>query len=128
MKTLGQRYWQQKMKNILSALFVILVIHACNPVKAPVNTKVMASFAVSGNCEMCKETIETSLKKDGITLANWDVDAKKIKIEYDSTQQTLALLHGYIASVGYDTEFKKGDDSAYNELPDCCKYRDHSHN
>ncbi len=116
------------MKNSLLALFVMLSIQACNNSTATVNTKVMASFAVSGNCEMCKETIETSLKKDGITLANWDVDAKKIKIEYDSTKQTLTQLHNYIALVGYDTELKKGNDSAYSELPDCCKYREHAHN
>jgi copper chaperone CopZ len=116
------------MKNTLIALLIMLSIQACNQVKTPVNTKVMASFAVSGNCEMCKETIETSLKKDGITLANWDVDAKKIKIEYDSTKQTLTQLHGYIAAVGYDTELKKGNDSAYSELPDCCQYRDNKHN
>jgi copper chaperone CopZ len=116
------------MKNILTVLFVMLFVQACNQAKAPVNTKVIASFAVSGNCEMCKETIETSLKKDGITLANWDVEAKKIKIEYDSTKQTLAQLHGYIAAVGYDTELKKGNDSAYAELPGCCHYREGAHN
>lgn len=109
------------------ALFVMLSIQACNPTGDPVNKKVMASFTVSGNCEMCKETIESSLKKDGISMANWDVDAKKIKIEYDSAKHSLNQLHRYIASVGYDTEMLKGNDTAYAELPDCCKYRDTTH-
>jgi copper chaperone CopZ len=115
------------MKNILIVLFVMLSIQACHQASQPVNNKVMAAFSVSGNCEMCKETIETSLKKDGITMANWDVDTKKIKIEYDSTKHSLKQLHGYIASVGYDTEILKGSDAAYAELPDCCKYRDTTH-
>ncbi len=116
------------MRNILMALCLILSLQACNQASQPVNNKVMAAFTVSGNCEMCKETIETSLKKDGITMMNWDVEAKKIKIEYDSTKHSLKQLHGYIAAVGYDTELLKGNDAAYMELPDCCKYRDTTHN
>ncbi len=112
------------MKNSLMAFIIMLIIQACNQATQPVNTKVTASFTVFGNCEMCKETIESSLKKDGIATAVWDVDAKKIKIEYDSTKHNLAQLHKYIASVGYDTEQMKGSDSAYAELPGCCQYRD----
>ena len=37
-----------------------------------------STFKVWGNCEMCKETIEGSLKKEGITKAEWNVDTKNV--------------------------------------------------
>jgi copper chaperone CopZ len=81
-----------------------------------------AKFKVWGNCGMCKETIEGSLKKDGITKADWNTTSKIIEITYDTTKISLDKIHESIASVGYDTELRKGSDSAYAELPGCCQY------
>lgn len=81
-------------------------------------------FRVSGACEMCKERIETALNIRGVTSANWDVDSKMLKLEYNSSLITLSKIHRKIAEVGHDTEFEKAKDAVYNELPSCCHYRE----
>lgn len=81
------------------------------------------SFKVYGNCEMCKKTIEGSLKGvDGVSSANWDVEKKIIAISYDPAKIKETDLHKKVAGVGYDTELEKGSDEAYNNLPGCCQY------
>jgi mercuric ion binding protein len=81
-----------------------------------------STFKVWGNCEMCKETIEGSLKADGITKADWNVDTKILTVEFDTAKISLDQIQKIVASVGYDNEKYKGGDKAYSELADCCQY------
>lgn len=81
-----------------------------------------STFKVWGNCEMCKETIEGSLKTDGITKADWNVDTKILTVEFDTVKISLDQIQKSVASVGYDNEKYKGDDKVYSELADCCQY------
>ena len=81
-----------------------------------------STFKVWGNCEMCKETIESSLKVDGITKADWNTESKIMTIAYDDKKITLDQIQKNIASVGYDNETYKGDDAVYKALPECCQY------
>lgn len=81
-----------------------------------------STFKVWGNCEMCKETIEGSLKVEGVTKADWSPETKMIAVSYDTIKITLDQIQKNIAIVGYDNEKYKGDDKAYNELPGCCQY------
>jgi len=81
-----------------------------------------STFKVWGNCEMCKETIEGSLKADGITEADWNTETKVLSVTYDSTKITLDQVQKNVAAVGYDNVKYKGDDKAYENLPQCCKY------
>ncbi|MBP8034145.1 MAG: heavy-metal-associated domain-containing protein [Bacteroidia bacterium] len=87
-----------------------------------VNGMSTSTFKVWGNCDMCKETIESSLKVDGISKVDWNVDSKMITVSFDSTKINLEQIQKNIAAVGYDNVSYKGDDIAYNELPDCCQY------
>ena len=87
-----------------------------------VNGVSSATFKVWGNCEMCKETIEGSLKVDGITKADWNVDTKIMSVNFDSTKISLDKIKKNIAIVGYDNEKFKADDKVYSELPECCQY------
>jgi periplasmic mercuric ion binding protein len=81
-----------------------------------------STFKIWGNCDMCKETIEGSLKKDGVEAADWNTETKIIAVTYDTTKINLDAIEKNIASVGYDNVKYKGDDKAYTELPECCKY------
>lgn len=81
-----------------------------------------STFKVSGNCEMCKETIEGSLKVEGVTTSNWDTETKIMMVSYDTSKINLDKIQKNIASVGYDNEKYKGDDKVYTELPECCQY------
>ena len=109
-----------KLFSFVFASFILLVVSSCEPDKG----NSASEFKVWGNCEMCKETIESSLNKQpGIVKAEWDVKSKKLSVNYDSSAIKLNDIHKRIASVGYDTEKEKGDDQAYNSLHECCKYK-----
>lgn len=82
-----------------------------------------AMFKVSGNCEMCKATIEKAVGTlDGINVANWNVETKQMHVSFNKDKVSLDKIHKTIAAAGYDTEKVKGDDNAYKNLPECCQY------
>ena len=81
-----------------------------------------SKFTVWGNCGMCKQTIEKSLKKEGIQKADWDIDAKIMTISYDTSKVSLKTIQQAIADVGYDNVNIKGNDAAYTKLHECCQY------
>ena len=83
---------------------------------------VSCNFKVWGNCETCKENIETSLKVTGITSADWNTETKMIQVSYDTTKISLDQIEKNIAAAGYDNVAYKGDDKAYAELAPCCQY------
>ncbi len=107
---------------MVSALIITLI--SCNNSETPtlVQANKTSTFKVWGNCEMCEETIEGSLKVEGVSKADWNTDTKMIAVSFDSTKITLDKIQKNIATVGYDNDAYKGDDKAYNELHDCCQY------
>ncbi|HEY3371244.1 MAG TPA: efflux RND transporter periplasmic adaptor subunit [Prolixibacteraceae bacterium] len=79
---------------------------------------------VSGNCEQCKERIETAAKSiAGVTLADWSSETKMLQVEFDGTKTNSDVIQKTIAKVGHDTEKYKASDTAYKDLPECCLYR-----
>lgn len=112
-----------KANNLLLALclmlFSISIVTAQNESK----TKTI-EFKVTGNCGMCKKTIESSLKgKPGISSAVWNKETKVMKVTFDPSKISEDQIHQKIADVGYDTDKKKASDKAYNSLPGCCQYK-----
>jgi mercuric ion binding protein len=80
-------------------------------------------FGVRGNCGMCKNTIEKAANGiDGVTSAKWDKLRKQINVSYDESKTNLDAIHKAIANSGYDTDKVMGSESAYENLPACCKY------
>jgi copper chaperone CopZ len=81
------------------------------------------SFGVRGNCGMCKTTIEKAANGvEGVASATWDVDKKQIDVSFDDTKTEVLAIHKAIAASGYDTEKVVGNEEAYDNLPECCKY------
>jgi len=81
-------------------------------------------FKVSGNCEMCKERIETTAKSvKGVSSALWDIDTKMAQVEFDNRITTLDDIQRAIAEVGHDNGKYRSPDDIYNKLPECCLYR-----
>ncbi len=79
---------------------------------------------VSGNCDMCKDRIETAAKSvAGVSLADWSIDKKMLHVEFDGKKTNSDDIQKAIAAVGHDTEKYKASDDAYNKLPACCLYR-----
>lgn len=93
-----------------------------------VNEMAMAeiTFGVRGNCGMCKKNIETAANSvDGVLMANWDIDLKKIDVKFDDTKTDEKAIHKAIAASGYDTDQIAGNEDAYKDLPQCCQF-DHT--
>ncbi len=105
------------MKKIILSLAILIAFVACSSIS---NSKT-ESFKVWGNCGMCKKTIEKALDSKGIK-GDWNKKTKIISVTYDSLKYTNQQVHKVICASGYDTEKCKGDDNAYNNLHECCKY------
>ncbi|MFA5419805.1 MAG: efflux RND transporter periplasmic adaptor subunit, partial [Bacteroidales bacterium] len=79
---------------------------------------------VSGNCEMCRDRIETAAKSvAGVVSAEWNIDTKMLQVEFDSSKTNLDDVQKVIAQAGHDTGKYKAPDDVYNRLPKCCLYR-----
>lgn len=116
-----------KAKNIFIA--VSLALFTLSFVCAQNSKDKKIEFKVTGNCGMCKKTIEASLKgKPGIKSASWNKDTKMMTISFDPSKISEDQIHQAIADSGYDTEKKKASDKAYNNLPGCCQYERSLHN
>jgi copper chaperone CopZ len=102
--------------------FFLLIFSNCNSQNKSKPGEQKLEFKVWGNCEMCKETIETALDVKGIKSADWNMESKKISVVFDAEKITEDKIHKLIAASGYDTEKEKGSDKAYKDLPDCCQY------
>tara|TARA_E500000318_G_scaffold111723_2_gene131423 strand:- start:813 stop:1178 length:366 start_codon:yes stop_codon:yes gene_type:complete len=83
------------------------------------------SFEVKGNCGMCKSRIEkASIKLKGVKFASWSSETKKFEAIIDERKITIPDIQKRIAEVGHDSKGYIAPDSVYNNLPECCKYRD----
>ena len=80
------------------------------------------TFKVSGNCGMCKTSIEKAAKAAGATEASWDKETKELTVTYNSSTSNTAKIQQQIAGVGYDNAGFKATDASYKKLPGCCKY------
>lgn len=105
----------------MNGVIILLLtgIFSCSPKKEGKEL----SFKVYGNCEMCKKTIEGSLKEEkGVNFAEWNEVTKMMSVYYDPSKINEQGIQKKIAEAGYDTETEKGDDAAYKNLPGCCQY------
>jgi copper chaperone CopZ len=86
------------------------------------------TLKVSGNCGSCKKRIVKAANSiDGVTDASWDKTKKLFSAKIDDTKTNVETVKKAILEAGYDVDEAKGNDEAYSKLPDCCKYRDVSH-
>lgn len=79
------------------------------------------SFTVKGNCNMCKERIESTAKKAGAKTAVYSVDLQTLTIETDNAVSADGILKK-VADAGHDNEKFRATESSYQALPDCCHY------
>ncbi|MDC1106961.1 efflux RND transporter periplasmic adaptor subunit [Prolixibacteraceae bacterium] len=82
------------------------------------------TMKVSGNCGMCKTTIETAANSlKGVHHAEWSKETKELTLHYMPKMVTLDQIEKAIAAKGYDTPNHIADKNIYNALPACCHYR-----
>ena len=80
-----------------------------------------SQFKVKGNCEMCKERIETTAKKAGAQSARYSIDLQTLTLETSEKVLPEDILKK-VAEAGHDNEKFKASDETYEKLPGCCHY------
>lgn len=88
------------------------------------NRDTVVSIRVEGNCEQCKERIETAAKGRGVKKAVWDIDSKLLSVTFAPSLTTLDKIENRIVMAGHDIGEKKAKVTVYNLLPSCCHYRE----
>jgi copper chaperone CopZ len=82
------------------------------------------STLVQGVCGMCEDRIEkAALSLDFVKQAKWEVDKQLLTVEVTSNFNE-KKLHNAITAAGHDTELKEADTEIYDQIHECCKYRD----
>ena len=90
-------------------------------------TEKTETFAVLGNCGMCKSRIEKALDTKGVKQAKWNPTTKNLEVVYVPGKITERKIQELVSAVGHDTDSTKASDAVYAKLPFCCLYRDHDH-
>lgn len=110
---------------IISQLVVcitVLLSSTLSGCEAQVKNAKTTTAKVYGNCEMCKETIETAANKKGIAKAEWNKDTKLLSLTFDSSKTNVDEVLKLVAYAGYDNEIYLAPDETYAQLPECCQY------
>lgn len=110
----------KKLQHLMLGMSLLLAFTAC---ATPIKNAKTETYKVAGNCDMCKNTIETAATKKGISSAEWDKEKKIVSLTYDSKQTTASEILKRIAYAGYDNEQFLAPDDAYAKLPECCHYK-----
>lgn len=77
---------------------------------------------VRGNCDMCKDRIETHVKRiNGVKSATWNANNEELNVSFDSTLTNQDAIETICAKVGHATKTKISEGKAIDELPDCCR-------
>lgn len=109
------------MKTVISLFICFIALTFTNAQDKKV---VESEFKVFGNCGMCKSRIEKAVKIKEVKFAKWDKNSKILKIAFIDDIVTADSLQKRIAAVGHDTEKFKAPKEIYENLPECCLYRD----
>jgi hypothetical protein len=111
------------MKILIIQLFTpLLSLLAFKMQAQKIRNAVTDTFTVSGNCDMCKKTIEKAASKKGFVMANWNLHNKQLVVTYNSKKTNPDEILKRVAYAGYDNESYLAPGAAYAELDGCCKY------
>lgn len=112
----------KSLRIVFIALTVIMSSQAIGQKKF-----VTTEFWVGGTCNHCKERIENTVDVKGVKMAQYDLSNHMLEITYKPAKVDIDRLHQMLADIGHDTKKVKASDEVYNNINDCCKYRDHKH-
>jgi hypothetical protein len=106
----------------INFLTIISGLFLSNGIKAQKPAIETGTFNVSGNCGMCKKTIEKAATIKGVRSASWDESVKVLTLKYDRHKINPEQALRAVAYAGYDNEKYVAPEQAYNNLSGCCQY------
>ena len=102
------------------ALFSFANLNAQTP--APTSKNAVIKIKTSGECDMCKKSIESEVgKMSGVKKVTLDIETKILTVEYNTKKTSPDKIRKAIAGIGYDADDVKANNRAQKELPGCCK-------
>lgn len=110
------------MKNslkIFMVAFLMLSFIACD---AQIKNAKTATVKISGNCGMCKSTIEKAGNLKKVANVDWNKETKTAEITFDSKKTNQDEILKRIALAGYDNEKFLAPNDVYDNLHGCCQY------
>lgn len=113
---------QNNMKTILMTCLAILFCFSGFAQDKSVKT---ITIAVKGNCDECKKRIENAADIKGVKLSEWDEHKQQITVTYRPDKVSPEQIEEAIAKSGHDAGSHTAVSAKYQELPKCCRYRDH---
>ncbi len=90
--------------------------------QAQIKNAVTQEVKISGNCGMCKKTIEKAGTAKNVSKVIWDSNTQLAQITYDKTKTSKEAVLKQIALSGYDNEEFLAPNDTYNKLHECCLY------
>ncbi|MDB5272625.1 MAG: cation-transporting ATPase [Chitinophagaceae bacterium] len=110
-----------RVLNFLSILALSLSFYACGT-----GSFKDESFYVRGNCNMCKDRLESGVKNiSGVAQAKYNVKEESLKVTYDTTKTNRTTIEEQCAELGHGTKAHPMNEKNHEQLPECCKV---SHN
>ncbi len=108
----------------ISAIVCGFFLFSTHVVSAQVSgSDTTVTLHVSGECEQCKQRIETAATGRGVSAATWDVATEILTLTYNPARTSIEKVSNRIVAAGHDTGLKKAKDAVYKALPECCYYR-----
>lgn len=109
------------LSRLLAVVFSALILYSCGT-----GSLKDESFYVRGNCNMCKDRLESGVKKlEGVTQAKYNVEDEMLKVTYDSIVTTRVIIEKQCAALGHGTKAYPMNEKNHEELPECCKVSTH---
>lgn len=82
------------------------------------------TLQVSGVCGMCEERIENAALIKGVKQAEWLVDQQSLIVVYRADKTSMNEVARAVADAGHDNELITCTDEEYEQVHNCCKYRE----
>jgi periplasmic mercuric ion binding protein len=108
---------------ILALLLTFFAATGISAQEAPAQGKTaIVKIKTSGECEMCKESIEKEVNlMKGVKSAVLDIETKVLTVEYNPKKTSPDKIRTVISNLGYDADEVKANNRTRRQLPDCCK-------
>ncbi|MFN4080477.1 MAG: heavy-metal-associated domain-containing protein [Saprospiraceae bacterium] len=119
-----------RLSRLLIALSLALIAVASAQAQTPVRKKAAATtltlqadtFAVLGNCGMCKARIEGAARSAAAADAQWNAKDQLLIVRYEPSHTSLDAIQRAVAGAGHDNAGYRAPDKVYESLHSCCFY------
>ncbi|WP_418360078.1 DUF3347 domain-containing protein [Sphingobacterium detergens] len=105
------------LNNIITACLLATSIYTY----AQDNTMTTQTVKISGNCGMCKKTIEKA-GNSADAKVDWNEDNQTANVSFNAEKTSLDAVLKKVALAGYDNEKYLAPATTYADLHGCCQY------